>query len=80
MDIGYYCLASANLLESRVNAYSIVVMDYGDFSVTLQKISNSVLVSEIQGEAGLLVIEKLSECQMPESVFFSTLMQALTQP
>lgn len=66
MDIGYYCLASAialwgeprsvqasaNLLESGVDAHGVVVMDYGDFSVTLQhsKVSDSVLASEIQGE------------------------------
>ncbi|XPE65359.1 hypothetical protein ACNKHR_17085 [Shigella flexneri] len=40
------------------------MMDYGDFSVTFQrsKVSDSV-ASGIQGEAGSLVIEKLSECQ-----------------
>ena len=79
MDIGFYCLASAvalfgepksvqataSLLASGVDAHGVVVMDYGDFSVTLQhsKVSDSVLASEIQGEAGSLVIEKLSECQ-----------------
>ncbi len=79
MDIGFYCLASAvalfgepksvqataSLLASGVDAQGVVVMDYGDFSVTLQhsKVSDSVLASEIQGEAGSLVIEKLSECQ-----------------
>ncbi|MGS9121284.1 gfo/Idh/MocA family oxidoreductase, partial [Salmonella enterica subsp. enterica serovar Infantis] len=78
-DIGYYCLASAialwgeprsvqasaNLLESGVDAHGVVVMDYGYFSVTLQhsKVSDSVLASEIQVERGSLVIEKLSECQ-----------------
>lgn len=74
MDIGFYCLASAvalwgephsvqasaSLLESGVDAHGVVVMDYGDFSVTLQhsKVSDSVVDSEIQGEAGSLVIEK----------------------
>lgn len=73
MDIGFYCLASAvalfgepksvqataSLLASGVDAHGVVVMDYGDFSVTLQhsKVSDSVLASEIQGEAGSLVIE-----------------------
>ncbi|PSG59595.1 oxidoreductase, partial [Escherichia coli] len=68
MDIGFYCLASAvalfgepksvqataSLLASGVDAQGVVVMDYGDFSVTLQhsKVSDSVLASEIQGEAG----------------------------
>ena len=50
MDIGFYCLASAialwgephgvtataSLLESGVDAHGVVVLDYGDFSVTLQ--------------------------------------------
>lgn len=79
MDIGFYCLASAvalwgepqsvqasaSLLESGVDAHGVVVLNYGDFSVTLQhsKVSDSVLESEIQGEAGSLVIEKISECQ-----------------
>lgn len=73
MDIGFYCPASAvalfgepksvqataSLLASGVDAHGVVVMDYGDFSVTLQhsKVSDSVPASEIQGEAGSLVIE-----------------------
>lgn len=50
MDIGFYCPASAvalfgepksvqataSLLASGVDAHGVVVMDYGDFSVTLQ--------------------------------------------
>lgn len=96
MDIGYYCLASAialwgeprsvqasaNLLESGVDAHGVVVMDYGDFSVTLQhsKVSDSVLASEIQGERGSLVIEKLSECQKVCLAPRGALMQDLTQP
>ncbi|MTH45787.1 Gfo/Idh/MocA family protein [Intestinirhabdus alba] len=79
MDIGFYCLAAAvalwgeprgvqataSLLESGVDAHGVVVMDYGDFSVTLQhsKVSDSVVDSEIQGESGSLVIEKLADCQ-----------------
>lgn len=79
MDIGYYCLASAlalwgepqqvqaqaTLLESGVDAHGSVIMQYGDFDVTLlhSKVSDSQIPSEIQGEAGSLVIEKLSEVQ-----------------
>ena len=79
MDIGYYCLASAlalwgepqqvqaqaTLLESGVDAHGSVLMRYGDFDVTLlhSKVSDSRIPSEIQGEAGSLVIEKLSEVQ-----------------
>lgn len=95
-DIGFYCLASAvalfgepksvqataSLLASGVDAQGVVVMDYGDFSVTLQhsKVSDSVLASEIQGEAGSLVIEKLSECQKVCFVPRGSQMQDLTQP
>jgi len=79
MDIGFYVLASAvtlwgqpvtvqasaSLLDSGVDAHGSVLLHYGDFDVTLlhSKVSDSVLASEIQGEAGSLVIEKLSECQ-----------------
>jgi len=96
MDIGFYCLAAAvalwgephkvqacaSLLESGVDAHGIVVMDYGDFSVTLQhsKVSDSVLPSEIQGEAGSLVIEKISECQNVSFVPRGGKAQELTQP
>ncbi|WP_039056862.1 Gfo/Idh/MocA family oxidoreductase [Enterobacter sp. Bisph1] len=96
MDIGFYCLASAvalwgephsvlacaSLLESGVDAHGVVVMHYGDFSVTLQhsKVSDSVLASEIQGEAGSLVIEKISECQNVSFVPRGGKAQELTQP
>ncbi|WP_288476050.1 Gfo/Idh/MocA family oxidoreductase [uncultured Pantoea sp.] len=79
MDIGYYCLAaavtlwgaptrvqaSATLLESGVDAHGVVLLSYGDFDVTIlhSKVSDSSLPSEIQGEAGALLIEKLAECQ-----------------
>ena len=79
MDIGFYVLAaavtlwgepisvqaSASLLDSGVDAHGSVLLHYGDFDVTLlhSKVSDSALASEIQGEAGSLVIEKLSECQ-----------------
>lgn len=79
MDIGFYPLstavalwgepqsvkAQASLLESGVDAHGTVILGYGDFDVTVQhsKVSDSVLASEIQGEAGSLVIEKLSTCE-----------------
>lgn len=96
MDIGFYCLASAvalwgepkqvqasaSLLDSGVDAHGVVVMDYGDFSVTLQhsKVSDSTLPSEIQGEAGALVIEKISECQKLSFVPRGSKAQDLSQP
>jgi len=96
MDIGFYCLASAvalwgephsvqataSKLESGVDAHGVVVMDYGDFSVTLHhsKVSDSALASEIQGEAGALVIEHLSDCQKIAFVPRGGKAQELTQP
>ncbi|MBW7982718.1 Gfo/Idh/MocA family protein [Enterobacillus tribolii] len=79
MDIGYYSLnsavflfgeplslkANASLLASGVDAHGSVCMDYGDFDVVIfhSKVSNSDIPSEIQGEDGTLIIEKISECQ-----------------
>ncbi len=79
MDIGFYPLASAvalwgeprsiqataSLLASGVDGHGTVCLGYGDFDVTLihSKVSRSELASEIQGEEGTLVVEKLSECQ-----------------
>ena len=78
MDIGYYCIAfsvalfgkpqniqaSALLLASGVDGCGSALLDYGDFSVTIDhsKISNSVLESEIQGEQGSLIIKQLNTC------------------
>ncbi|MGK9173203.1 Gfo/Idh/MocA family oxidoreductase [Yokenella regensburgei] len=96
MDIGFYVLASAvalwgepqrvqasaSLLASGVDAHGVAVLDYGDFSVTLQhsKVSDSVVPSEIQGEAGSLIMEKLSECQKLCFVPRGGKAQDLTQP
>ncbi|MCW1873530.1 Gfo/Idh/MocA family oxidoreductase [Erwinia sp. INIA-01] len=96
MDIGYYCLgtavslwgepqkvtASATLLESGVDGAGTVLLDYGSFDVTVQhsKISQSVLPSEIQGEAGSLVVEHVSECQNVSFVARGAKPQDLTQP
>ncbi len=96
MDIGFYCLASAvalwgepkqvqasaSLLDSGVDAHGIAVLDYGDFSVTLQhsKVSDSTLPSEIQGEAGALVVEKISECQKVAFIPRGSKAQDLSQP
>jgi predicted dehydrogenase len=79
MDIGYYCLASAvalfgepksvlasaTLLDTGVDAHGTAILNYGDFDaiVTHSKVSNSDIPSEIQGEEGTLIVEKISECQ-----------------
>jgi len=96
MDIGFYCLAAAvtlwgepqqvkaqaSLLESGVDAHGAVVLSYGDFDVTLlhSKVSDSLIPSEIQGEAGSLVIEKISECQQLRFIPRGGESQNLTQP
>lgn len=79
MDIGVYCIAaavalwglpqkmsaSACLLSSGVDAHGTIMMNYGDFDVTIchSKVSDSYLPSEIQGEAGALKIDHLSYCE-----------------
>lgn len=96
MDIGFYTLASAvalwgqphavqataSLLDSGVDAHGAVLMNYGDFDVTLlhSKVSDSVIPSEIQGEEGSLVIEKISECQKISFVPRGGTPQDLSQP
>ncbi|AKJ41278.1 Gfo/Idh/MocA family protein [Pragia fontium] len=79
MDIGYYCLASAialfgepmsldasaTLLKSGVDGHGSVWMSYNGFDAVLfhSKISDSYIPSEIQGEEGTLVIDKISQCR-----------------
>lgn len=76
MDIGVYPLnfalglwqkpqkvqATASLLDSGVDAHGSILMNYGDFDVTIlhSKVSDSFIHSEIQGEAGALIIKHLS--------------------
>lgn len=79
MDIGYYCIAfavalfgkpahikaDAVLLDSGVDGCGSVLLNYGDFSVTIDhsKISKSDLPSEIQGEQGNILIKGISLCE-----------------
>ncbi|TKI06948.1 Gfo/Idh/MocA family protein [Martelella alba] len=96
MDIGFYMLASAvalwgepqsvlataSLLPSGVDGHGAVCLAYGDFDVTLlhSKVTQTALPSEIQGEEGSLVIDKLSECQQLVFVPRAGDKQNLTQP
>ena len=96
MDIGYYCvanavalfgapqtvLATASLLDTGVDAHGTVCLNYGDFDVTIthSKVSNSNIPSEIQGEDGTLVIEKISEYQKVVLTPRGASQQDLTQP
>jgi scyllo-inositol 2-dehydrogenase (NADP+) len=81
MDIGIYCLyplivlfgkplevkASGVLLETGVDGEGSVLLRYKDFDavVMYSKITNSSLPSEIQGEEGNMVIDKIN---IPEKV------------
>jgi predicted dehydrogenase len=96
MDIGYYCvasavalfgapkavMASASLLDTGVDAHGSVCLNYDDFDVMIShsKISNSAIPSEIQGEDGSLVIEKISEAQDVVLIPRGESSQVLTQP
>ncbi|AHG19720.1 oxidoreductase [Chania multitudinisentens RB-25] len=96
MDIGYYCvanavalfgapkliMASATLLDTGVDAQGTVCLNYGDFGVTLShsKVSNSDIPSEIQGEEGTLIIERISEYQAIVLTPRGASRQDLTQP
>ncbi|OEF30002.1 Gfo/Idh/MocA family protein [Vibrio rumoiensis] len=78
MDIGFYCVssavalfgepktvqASAHLLDSGVDAHGSVLLQYSDHDVVIShsKVSDSTIPSEIQGEAGSMIIEHISEC------------------
>lgn len=78
MDIGYYCVAfaitlfgkphniqaSAILLDSGVDGCGSVLLNYGEFSVTIEhsKISNAILGSEIQGEKGNIIFKQVNTC------------------
>ncbi|MDU3922641.1 MAG: Gfo/Idh/MocA family oxidoreductase [Klebsiella pneumoniae] len=68
--------------SNGVDAQGTVVLSYGDFDVTLHhsKVSDSAIPSEIQGEDGALVIEKISECQKLAFVPRGGKAQDLTQP
>ncbi|MDN3682937.1 Gfo/Idh/MocA family oxidoreductase [Vibrio tapetis subsp. quintayensis] len=79
MDIGYYCVASAielfgeptsiyaraDLLDSGVDGHGSVLMSYVGFDVMVahSKVSNSSILSEVQGEQGAVSIEHLSEAK-----------------
>lgn len=76
MDLGIYCLypmvvlfgkpncikASSVMLESGVDAEGSIVMEYADMDavVMFSKITNSYIPSEIQGEEGSILIDKIS--------------------
>ncbi|WP_108670622.1 Gfo/Idh/MocA family protein [Peribacillus acanthi] len=82
MDLGVYCLyplitlfgepnsveATAVMLESGVDGEGSVLLKYEDKEavVMYSKISNSYLPSEIQGEHGVMVIDKIHRAEKVE--------------
>ena len=76
MDIGVYCIypmvalfgkpesikAQAYMLETGVDGDGSILFKYGNFDGVIQysKIANSYLPSEIQGEEGSILIEKIN--------------------
>lgn len=76
MDIGVYCIepmvnlfgkpksikANGFMLESGVDGQGSIILDYEDMDgiAMYSKISNSYLPSEIQGEEGSIIIEKIN--------------------
>lgn len=77
MDIGVYCVeplvalfsmpeeikSSCHMLEENVDGAGVVVAKYPSFLATLtySKITNHKAASEIQGEEGTMVIERISD-------------------
>ncbi|MFD2114864.1 Gfo/Idh/MocA family protein [Paenibacillus yanchengensis] len=82
MDIGIYCIypavvlfgkpkavkAAGYLLESGVDGEGSLLLQYDTMDAVIMhsKIANSAVVSEIQGEDGNIVIDKISEPQYLE--------------
>lgn len=76
MDIGVYCLysmislfgkpksikADAIMLDSGVDGQGTVMLNYGNMNGVVQysKISDSYMTSEIQGEEGSIIIDKIN--------------------
>jgi predicted dehydrogenase len=81
MDIGIYCIypavylfgkpdnvsANAIMLESGIDGGGSITLHYKDMEVIIShsKITNSTLPSEIQGEDGVMIIDKIS---IPQNV------------
>jgi predicted dehydrogenase len=67
-------------LDSGVDGCGSVLLNYGDFSVTIDhsKISHSDLQSEIQGEQGNILIKHIGECEQVTLITDSA--SDLTQP
>ena len=96
MDIGVYCIhpminlfgmpkeikASGVMLKSGVDGEGSAVFKYEDMDavVIYSKIANSYLPSEIQGEDGSIIIEKINNFQKVKIVLKNGMEEELSQP
>ncbi|MEO2212641.1 Gfo/Idh/MocA family oxidoreductase [Paenibacillus amylolyticus] len=94
MDLGVYCLyplitlfgapnrvqSQAMMLESGVDGQGSVLLDYDgmDAVVTYSKISNSHLPSEIMGELGSIIIDKIGSPEHAEIRYNDGTVEQLT--
>ncbi|WP_339165976.1 Gfo/Idh/MocA family oxidoreductase [Paenibacillus sp. FSL R5-0341] len=94
MDLGVYCLyplitlfgapnrvqSQAMMLESGVDGHGSVLLDYDgmDAVVTYSKISNSHLPSEIMGELGSIIIDKIGSPEHAEIRYNDGTVEQLT--
>lgn len=95
MDIGVYCIyplvvlfgrpesvnAAGTLLESGVDGNGSLVLEYKDMNavVVFSKITNSPLPSEIQGESGNIIIDKIHTPEKVELMYRNGNVEELTQ-
>ncbi|CQR47338.1 Glucose--fructose oxidoreductase precursor [Paraliobacillus sp. PM-2] len=96
MDIGIYCIypmvalfgepkrlyANAYMLESGVDGQGSVMFDYDEMNgaVMYSKITNSYLQSEIQGEHGSILINKISRPTKVEIHYKDGTVEDITRP
>ncbi|KEK24168.1 Gfo/Idh/MocA family protein [Bacillus gaemokensis] len=96
MDIGVYCIypmvvlfgtpshvqANAYLLSSGVDGEGSLLLKYNDMDAVIMysKIANSYVPSEIQGENGSIIIDKISSPTKVEIRYRNSHVENLTQP
>lgn len=85
MDIGVYCIfpavylfgkpnkvsANAIMLPTGIDGAGSIILHYSDMEVIIShsKITNSEAVNEIQGENGIIVIDKISTPRMVKVIY-----------
>jgi predicted dehydrogenase len=96
MDLGVYCIyplvalfgkpdivkATGVMLESGVDGEGSIVLQYANMDAVIMysKITHSSLPSEIQGENGSIVIDKISESEKVEIQYRNGTIEDISQP